>query len=289
MSFVHLLKSACYHPPKLSAAPVLPDLQLTQIHKLDPQRVANYHRLVAWRPGIAAVIHPNYVQVLSFPMQMAMMSSHPFPFKTLGLVHLANDIKINFLPEQVSVIELRTSFTKLQIHKRGYVIGVSTRAYVQDKLAIEASSDYLARSRHTHLASDSHLQDYEKTPVPNLDSAKFDTELAFASNSGRQYARVSNDFNPIHLSALSAKMFGFKRAIIHGMFSKALCVSRLISGEPARISASFLQAIYLPSAVRLSSQSVVQGQALIFALSSEQQNKQSIHLHGRIEYGVKAP
>ena len=36
---------------------------------------------------------------------------------------------------------------------------------------------------------------------------------------GRDYAKASGDFNPIHLHALSAKAFGFPRAIAHGMWT----------------------------------------------------------------------
>jgi acyl dehydratase len=42
---------------------------------------------------------------------------------------------------------------------------------------------------------------------------------------GRQYARVSGDFNPIHITDLTARFFGFKRAIAHGMWSLARCAA----------------------------------------------------------------
>ena len=38
---------------------------------------------------------------------------------------------------------------------------------------------------------------------------------------GRRYAKVSGDVNPIHMSSLTAKALGFKRAIAHGMWVKA--------------------------------------------------------------------
>jgi hypothetical protein len=50
---------------------------------------------------------------------------------------------------------------------------------------------------------------------------KTDT-LAITENTGWRYARVSGDFNPIHLTARTAKMFGFKQAVAHGMFDGTL-------------------------------------------------------------------
>ena len=44
---------------------------------------------------------------------------------------------------------------------------------------------------------------------------------------------VSGDVNPIHLSGLTAKAFGFKRAIAHGMWVKARALGRAV-GPPAR-------------------------------------------------------
>jgi acyl dehydratase len=48
---------------------------------------------------------------------------------------------------------------------------------------------------------------------------------------GRQYARVSGDFNPIHIADVAARFFGFKRAIAHGMWSLARCAAEI--GGPA--------------------------------------------------------
>ena len=45
---------------------------------------------------------------------------------------------------------------------------------------------------------------------------------------GRRYGRVTGDLNPIHLSALSARLFGFRRAIAHGMWTKARALAALM-------------------------------------------------------------
>ncbi|WP_285199444.1 MaoC family dehydratase, partial [Klebsiella pneumoniae] len=73
---------------------------------------------------------------------------------------------------------------------------------------------------------------------------------------GRKYAKVSNDYNPIHLYAQTAKMFGFKQAIAHGMWSAAKTLSILEAslGKPAKAySLSFKQPVFLPSKASLKS------------------------------------
>jgi hypothetical protein len=41
--------------------------------------------------------------------------------------------------------------------------------------------------------------------------------LRLPAGLSRQYSRLSGDFNPIHLSALTAKLFGFRGVVAHGM------------------------------------------------------------------------
>ena len=52
-----------------------------------------------------------------------------------------------------------------------------------------------------------------------------DRKLELAANLGRRYAPIAGDFNPIHLYPLTARLFGFKRPIIHGMWTLAYLLS----------------------------------------------------------------
>ena len=67
---------------------------------------------------------------------------------------------------------------------------------------------------------------------------------------GRDYAHVSGDSNPIHLTTLSAKAFGFPRAIAHGMWTLARATAALQPPKAfaeALISAEFKLPMLLPS------------------------------------------
>ena len=59
---------------------------------------------------------------------------------------------------------------------------------------------------------------------------------------GRRYAAVSGDRNPIHMHALSAKAFGFPRAIAHGMWTKARCLAALRLPDALEADVRFKQA-----------------------------------------------
>ena len=71
---------------------------------------------------------------------------------------------------------------------------------------------------------------------------------------GRSYGRVSGDINPIHLSALTAKFLGFKKAIAHGMWTKARALATLMpreAVEQAEVIVEFKTPLFLPARASL--------------------------------------
>ena len=311
---IGLLKAAIYKPPQASFNDlVLPSQVCEQQHRINPRHCERYHELVAWRSGIASVIHPSYLQVLTLPMQLAMMVSKPFPFKPMGLVHLANEIKVTDLPDQNAELSLKTSFAGLQVHKRGYVFALKSEGFVDHELAVEATSFYLARVKHDLHSTEQTNSDLpsssEKPLLPTLSVAESEYKtlsfpLSFQKEIGRRYASVSGDYNPIHLSPWSAKLLGFKRAIAHGMYSKALCLSMLAKNDVLGsrtasssifsdkvIKTQFLQPIYLPSFAQLDLEQMISEQrdekvgesdSLRFSLNSQQRSRTRLHLLGEI-------
>ncbi|NAZ82755.1 hypothetical protein GTR02_13085, partial [Kineococcus sp. R8] len=69
---------------------------------------------------------------------------------------------------------------------------------------------------------------------------------------GRRFAEVSGDVNPLHLSALSARALGFRRALAHGVWTASHSLASL-GGRPApaaRFAVEFAAPVLLPSTVR---------------------------------------
>ena len=99
---------------------------------------------------------------------------------------------------------------------------------------------------------------------------------------GRRYAAVSGDRNPIHLSALGAKAFGFPRAIVHGMWTMARCVAALDHRLPDSftVQASFRAPILLPATVAFGHTDTDEG--IRFSVSGP--HGQRNHLEGLVEF-----
>src|SRR5699024_4964379 len=78
------------------------------------------------------------------------------------------------------------------------------------------------------------------------------------AGTGRAYADVSGDRNPIHLGALPAKAFGFPRAIAHGMYTAARALTEVTVDRPEAFTwqVAFGKPVLLPGTVSFASRVV---------------------------------
>jgi acyl dehydratase len=109
-----------------------------------------------------------------------------------------------------------------------------------------------------------------KVPVPDVPRAEADLPRApeagwiemvrwnLPASAGRRYARVSGDWNPIHLWPLTARPFGFRAPILHGFATAARAAHSLIdlhlSGDPLalrRMRIAFRAPLALPCTASL--------------------------------------
>src|SRR5690606_27752270 len=90
----------------------------------------------------------------------------------------------------------------------------------------------------------------EPEPLPLEEIARWQAP----ADIGRRYARVAGDYNPIHLSAPSAKLFGFPRAIAHGLWNKARSLAALGERLPHagyEVEVRFQKPVLLPAELQL--------------------------------------
>lgn len=74
-------------------------------------------------------------------------------------------------------------------------------------------------------------------------------EWRLGADIGRRYGAVSGDRNPIHLSPLTARLFGFPRAIAHGMWTAARCLAAHGTPAAAHVAVDFRAPVLLPGTV----------------------------------------
>lgn len=77
-------------------------------------------------------------------------------------------------------------------------------------------------------------------PLPVVDT------WLLAKDTGRRYGAASGDRNPIHLYPLTARLFGFPRAIAHGMWTVARCLAAHGAPEAVTVRRADFKAPVLP-------------------------------------------
>ena len=209
----------------------------------DPERLARFCRVCGFTMrGTLPIAFPH---VLSFPLQMSLMSSGAFPFPLLGLVHLDNAIVQHRPIPTTESLRFAVRATDPEPHPKGRTVSVVVEASVGGELVWEEAGTILHRG-----PGDSSTPPPAALP-PLPDSAVPTTEWRLPEDLGRRYADASGDRNPIHLHRFSARALGFPRAIAHGMWSMSRCLAQLegrLDGA-ARAEARFMKPVLLPSTV----------------------------------------
>jgi acyl dehydratase len=223
----------------------LPKLGLRCPVEVSPAHLARYRQVC----GIAesAYLPPVYPHLLAFGLQMKLLTDRRFPFPLLGLVHLENRIRVLRPLGGLGPFQASVQLADLQAHDKGASFSLITRLEDQLGLLWEGDSRILCRA----LRLDGQPQPrVEQAPLPLAPLA----DWAAPADTGRRYARVAGDYNPIHLYAASAKLFGFPRAIAHGLWNKARCLAELQVQLPlagVEVEVRFQKPVLLPTHVAL--------------------------------------
>jgi acyl dehydratase len=218
-----------------------------------------------------SVLPATYLHMLSFPLSLNLLIQQDFPMKAMGQVHLRNQISVLEEFDLRASISMRATIGKSKLTSRGVEWDIDVSAVVDNQLVWSSTSTYLNRCK-TGVAA---VRQKEILPEGNTQDWMVEADI------GRRYAKISADYNPIHLSDITARLFGFKQAIAHGMWSKARCLAALEDRLPRSgysVDVAFHRPLFLPAEVVFNSAVNTQGES--FSL----QNKQSgvLHLLGQI-------
>ena len=256
----------------------LPDITLELLEAtIDRDHLASYADVCGFRH--TDVLPVTYPHVLAFPLAVSIMVDPSFPFALPGLVHVANRITQKRALRADERLTLRVSASDLREHPRGRQFDMLTEASVDGDPAWTESSTYLRRDPHPALPRErGRVNQHElgRENAPSSPSAIW----RVPRNIGRRYAAVSGDVNPIHLNSLAARLFGFRRAIAHGMWLKARCLAAFEGRLPDALTAQveFKSPLLLPSTVRFTSHP--QGEGWTFAVAEARSGRP--HLSGSV-------
>lgn len=268
LAYPKVIQGLIFKKPK--GEKVLPQVEyVVDSFKVDQKHLKAYNEVCGFKNN--GYIPAIYLAVLSQSLQMHMMTVEAFPFPILGLVHIRNQLKQYRKVGVNEQLTLSCEFGELQPHDKGVQFDFITTAKVGNEVVMEGLTTYLSRqksgSKPAAKAAESAVPDY--VPAGQWDVSE---------NTGRRYALTSGDFNLIHIHALTAKAFGFKQAIAHGMWSKAKALANIQLPDAYEADVWFKLPMYLPSQVEfLTAQ---QAQNTDFLIRSKKNQKP--HVSGSI-------
>jgi hypothetical protein len=214
---------------------------------VERKHLAAYAEICNTQAG--ATLPIAYPHILAMPLHLAILGAEAFPVKLFGLVHVQNRIAMR---EPLSVdepAEIRAWIEGFRDTNRGQEFDLHTEYVVAGAPLWDETCTFLARRRSPAGAAKSTLAARTVEGLPDATAIKSSSFRAPAGL-GRRYGFISGDVNPIHMSDLSARAFGFPKAIAHGMWS----LGRLASDfEPAQfdggceLTVTFKLPIYMPA------------------------------------------
>ncbi len=225
---------------------VLPDRDLRlDGFRVDPEHLAAYCRATGLRFGDALPL--TYPFVLTFPLTMQLIVARDFPFVAVGAVHAENRIERTREISMAEPLDFHTRIENLREHPRGLLIDAVTEAKVGRELVWRQVATLLHQQKTSLSGGPKPEPKPDEVPPPPLKSLRVDQKTI------TRYAAASGDRNPIHISALGAKAFGFPRSIAHGMWSAATILGSVEGRIPesTTYNVKFGKPILLPSTVNV--------------------------------------
>lgn len=221
------------------------------------QQVEDYRRLFAGeafdgshRSALPSVL----IHIAAFPVQMGVMCGKDFPMPLLGMVHLANSVEHHRPINPNTPLQILVETQNFRPHRKGTQVDITVDIYPEG-VDVADQSEVLWSGVSTYLGIGSFVAGKPEDPQPRRGQGGFTppqktAQWNLGAGAGRDYAAVSGDYNPIHVSTIAAKALGQRGVIVHGMYSAA----RMLEGrEPEsaghRWSIEFEAPVALPAKV----------------------------------------
>lgn len=220
----------------------------------------------------------TWLYLLAQRAQIATMLDSKFPLAAPGIVHLTNSLEMFAKPSLDAPVTLKSSVV-IEGKEKGSLFPMFTVEILQgsSKIAL-CKSGYIAKRGG---GEKSEKSGDKVASEPDFSAAKSAGSIVMPDSIGWDYAKVSGDFNPIHIAGIMAKAFGLPGKLAHGWYSVSMFASvieRVKSMSVKKIDVQFLKPVLLPTTVAL--EYLESGSPTAFRITSE--DKRIVHLTGQV-------
>lgn len=240
-----LLKAVTCRKPK-QRDPQFPPIKVSASGiKVDSGKLKKFRAVCGFSSGDTLPL--TYPHIMAFALHLQLMLQPEFPFTPAGAVHVRNRIRQQRAIGVDEALDFCAYIEGARQVDKGFEVTTITEVRVGGELVWDDLSVMLIRKGGSGIKK-------EKKKPGETPTCSESIQWQLASNKGRQYAAASGDYNPIHLFPATAKLMGFKRHIMHGMWSKSRAVAHLLPADyigAVSVDVSFKLPIFLPGTVTL--------------------------------------
>lgn len=237
--------------PGLARGATLPALERSARGVVaDPVWLSDYRRVCGLAgDGSLPTLAP---QLMAAPLHLELLADPAFPIAAMGIVHVANRTEERVRLPDGSALDLVARVAGSRETALGVEIDLVTEASYAGALAWKTTTTALSRRRGESAGE----RPKREATAPGVEGAPLRSVMVrVPEDTGRRYARIAGDLNPIHQQAWLARPFGFRTAIVHGTWTVARALAECQDDLPLRprvVEVRFRKPVPLPSSVVVS-------------------------------------
>jgi len=214
------------------------------IPSVDPKRLEAYRMKFNAKEELPL----TFLYLLSQRVQTSQMLEREFPFSIPGMIHVKTRIEQCANIKADEAIRIESTVDIVNKGKGSLLPQFDENYYQNGELVGKIHSLYLikrkGKKKKKKKAKDSlHVGE---------DSNWIQFDWKIPRNEGWSYAKLSGDYNPIHISSIFAWMTGFKHKIVHGwnLASRIVAEIEKETDMPAKaMHIEFLKPVEMPSSL----------------------------------------
>jgi len=215
-------------------------------HRIESHQLAEFLALTGLRADHhVPMIYPH---VLSFPLQMVVLTHPRFPVPIWKVLQIRNQLFQHRAIATDAVLDMDTVLADQRIVSKGVEFDLHTEVSTDRELVWESTTTFYVRGQFGPASAPP-----ASVRLPSLGgmlAARWQTTDA----AGWRFAALTGDYNGIHYWSWYARLMGFRRAFLHPQLVLAQCLSHLDlsrGSERERLDVWLRGPVYLRTAVQL--------------------------------------
>jgi acyl dehydratase len=262
-STVGNMARALYPSAGLAKAGRFPSIIVTwRQHQIDRRRLDTFLGLTGL--GAGGHVPLLFPHVVSFPLQMTILTHPMFPLPIWGALQIRNHLLQHRRIAAGEALDLETRVAGQRLLEKGAEVDLYSTLRSGPEVVWESLNTFYYRGRFGPAG--------EASPLARSPEGVGEVcaRWRMPSGTGRRFASLTGDYNGIHLWSPYARLFGFRGAFLHPQRSLGLCMARVAGREDSerqRLDAWLKGPVYYGSAVTL--RAAVSESDSVFALFAD--------------------